>query len=327
MKFNQWKTLQKEKTVVKTTCEVGQSFPPVFDAQGCGIELAVWYRENKEMLLQELRTAGAVLFRRFDMNQLADFETFVSEAIGSTGKYIEGATPRSAVSSSVYTSTEFPADHEIALHNELSYVTTPPHRLSFYCVEAAEAGGQTQLADTRMVLSLLDPAVVAEFERRGGWSLIRNFGFGMGPAIAKSFGTDDPDELRDYCRRAAIDILAMADGRLKTRQVRSVVHAHPVSGEASWFNHVAFWHPSSLPTEMQETLAKSFAVSDFPFSTYYGDGTEIPTHVVEHIRQAYVKAERKFDWKKGDVLLVDNWSVAHGRKPFKGARKVLVAMG
>lgn len=327
MKFNQWKNVHKEKTVLRTTCAEGQNFPPVFDAQGCGIQLADWYRENKDMLLQELRTAGALLFRRFHMSQLNDFELFVDEAIGRTGKYIEGATPRSAVSTSVYTSTEFPADHEIALHNELSYVVNPPHMLSFYCVEAAEEGGQTQLADTRRLLSQLDPAVIAEFEKRGGWSLIRNFGFGMGPSIAKSFGTDDPDQLRDYCNRSAIEILEMAEGRLKTRQTRPVIHSHPVTGEATWFNHVAFWHPSSLPAEMQETLLKSFEVNDFPFSTYYGDGTEIPNDVIQHIRQAYVKTELKFDWKKGDVLLIDNWAVAHGRKPFKGARKVLVAMG
>ncbi len=327
MKFNQWKSVQKEKKVLKTTCAEGQSFPPVFDAQGCGIQLVDWYSENKDMLLQELLTSGALLFRRFSISQLHDFELFVAVAIGNTGKYIEGATPRSAVSSSIYTSTEFPAEHEIALHNELSYVVKPPQLLSFYCVEAAEEGGQTQLADTRKLLSLLDPDVIREFEKRGGWSLNRNFGFGMGPAISKSFGTDDPDELRKYCHDSGIDILHIGEGVLKTSQTRPVIHHHPVTGEATWFNHVAFWHPSSLPKEMHETLLKSFDVRDFPFSTYYGDGTEIPNDVIRHIRQAYVSSEILFDWKKGDVLLIDNWAVAHGRKPFKGARKILVAMG
>jgi len=32
------------------------------------------------------------------------------------------------------------------------------------------------------------------------------------------------------------------------------------------------------------------------------------------------------DWRTGDVLLVDNVLLAHGRRPFTGDRRVLVAM-
>jgi hypothetical protein len=32
------------------------------------------------------------------------------------------------------------------------------------------------------------------------------------------------------------------------------------------------------------------------------------------------------DWVAGDVLLIDNVLVAHGRRPFEGSRRVLVAM-
>ncbi|MDA2921410.1 TauD/TfdA family dioxygenase, partial [Desulfobacterota bacterium AH_259_B03_O07] len=31
-------------------------------------------------------------------------------------------------------------------------------------------------------------------------------------------------------------------------------------------------------------------------------------------------------WQKGDVMVLDNYLVAHGRRPFKGPRKILVAM-
>jgi alpha-ketoglutarate-dependent taurine dioxygenase len=33
-----------------------------------------------------------------------------------------------------------------------------------------------------------------------------------------------------------------------------------------------------------------------------------------------------FTWGKGDVLLCDNQRTAHGRRPFKGDRLVMVAM-
>jgi alpha-ketoglutarate-dependent taurine dioxygenase len=31
-------------------------------------------------------------------------------------------------------------------------------------------------------------------------------------------------------------------------------------------------------------------------------------------------------WSKGDVLMLDNITVAHGRQPFTGSRRILVAM-
>ncbi|MNG41197.1 Taurine catabolism dioxygenase TauD, TfdA family [compost metagenome] len=35
----------------------------------------------------------------------------------------------------------------------------------------------------------------------------------------------------------------------------------------------------------------------------------------------------RFDWRKGDVILLDNMLAAHARDPFEGPRKIVVAMG
>ncbi|MFK3865833.1 TauD/TfdA family dioxygenase [Pseudoalteromonas rhizosphaerae] len=326
MKFSAWKK-QQEKPEIVTQYPEKEGLPVVFDATLHRTDLISWVSEHKPIIMKELSRYGAVLLRRFEVNSIEGFEQFVAEMIGQVGKYIEGATPRSHVGQGVYTSTEFPQEQEIFLHNELSYTLTPPALLSFYCITPAREGGQTQLADVRKVLSFIDQDVIYEFERRGGWSLHRSFGFGMGPSIQKSFGSDDPESLTAYCKEAEIDILEHKGSMLKTRQQRPVVHQHPNTKEDVWFNHAVFWHPSSLPAEFQTTLAQSFKVTDFPFATFYGDGTPIPNKVIQHVRTAYREAEVMFDWKAGDVLLLDNKLIAHGRKPFSGERKVLVAMG
>ena len=63
-----------------------------------------------------------------------------------------------------------------------------------------------------------------------------------------------------------------------------------------------------------------------PYSTRYGDGTPIPDDVAEHLRAAYAAEKTLFRWEKGDLMLLDNMSVAHAREPFEGDREVVVAM-
>ncbi|NET49525.1 MAG: TauD/TfdA family dioxygenase, partial [Merismopedia sp. SIO2A8] len=48
--------------------------------------------------------------------------------------------------------------------------------------------------------------------------------------------------------------------------------------------------------------------------------------LLDEIREVYQQASVSFLWQEGDVLLLDNMLVAHGRKPFVGTRKIVVAM-
>jgi alpha-ketoglutarate-dependent taurine dioxygenase len=64
-----------------------------------------------------------------------------------------------------------------------------------------------------------------------------------------------------------------------------------------------------------------------PYNTYYGDGQPIEDSVVEELREAYRQETVAFPWQPGDILMMDNMLVAHGRNPFTGPRKILVGMG
>ncbi len=307
--------------------EADRTLPLVYRSVDCGLDVAQWYAGNAASVEKDLLEYGCVLFRGFHVRGQEDFEGFARAAITDLATYTEGATPRKELKKGIYTSTEFPADQEIGLHNELSYVPRPPRRVAFCCLVAPESGGQTQLADVRNVYRRVDPALVAEFEARGGWMLRRNYGNHFGPTVAKAFGTDDMDEVRHYCLRAGIRIEVHSDDQVTTEQVRETVHLHPVSGEQVWFNHVAFWHPSSLCPSIRAVLDDLYSRKEYPYCTYYGDGTEIPDEHVATLREAYLAEEVRFDWEEGDILLIDNWRVAHGRKPFTGDRKIIVAMG
>ena len=110
-------------------------------------------------------------------------------------------------------------------------------------------------------------------------------------------------------------------------QVRPPIESHPQLGTPLWFNHIAFWHVSSLEPELRALFLKEFEEHELPFNTFYGDGSTIEDSVAEELRQAYQQETVSFPWQPGDVLMLDNMLVAHGREPYSGSRKILAAMG
>ena len=78
---------------------------------------------------------------------------------------------------------------------------------------------------------------------------------------------------------------------------------------------------------MRESLLSLFGEQDLPRNCYYGDGSIIEDSTIDHISEVYRTAAVAFPWRMGDVLMVDNMLVAHARNPYRGSRKILVAMG
>ena len=63
-----------------------------------------------------------------------------------------------------------------------------------------------------------------------------------------------------------------------------------------------------------------------PRNVFYGDGTPIDVAVLDEIRDLYHECSVAFPWQEGDILMIDNFLVAHGREAFSGPRRILVAM-
>jgi hypothetical protein len=300
--------------------------PAVLEPAVDGVDLKAWVASSRELLAERLRVCGALLFRGFEINGMEDFNSVVDAFSIERMHYTEGATPRTELRDFVYTSTEFPPEHAIALHNELSYVVEWPMRIWFYCQTPAEQGGETPIADVRRVLERIDPAIRRRFEQEG-WMLVRNLVPHLSLSWQSVFRTEDPAEVTEYCRRSDVQSEWISPEQLRTRQVRPALARHPQTGESVWFNHIVFWHESSLPCEVRKLLKRDYGEHNLPFNTYYGSGAPIDDEVVALIRAAYDASTVVFPWRSGDLLLLDNMLAAHGRKPYSGVRRVLVAMG
>lgn len=315
-----------QQELVKSDCLApGQTLPLVLEPQMDNVNLAAWAAEQSDWIESKLSKHGAILFRDFRLDTVERFEEFARAVTPSLLDYRERSSPRSEVKRGIYTSTDYPNDESIRFHNEQSYTRRWPMKLWFYCRRAAEQGGATPIADGRRVLDLLDAAIKEKFVEKKAM-YVRNYGDGMGLSWQTAFQTADPAEVENYCRRAAIECEWKGGDRLRTRQIFDTIVVHPKTGERVWFEHAAFFHVSSLKPVVSEALLAEFSLEDLPSNTYYGDGSPIEPETLEAIHEAYRQTSVRFSWRMGDVLLIDNMLTSHGREPFAGERRIVVAM-
>jgi hypothetical protein len=192
-------------------------------------------------------------------------------------------------------------------------------------VQPAAQGGNTPIASDRRAFPLLDQRIVNRFLEKK-IMYVRNYGEGVDLTWQEVFQTQDRSVAEAYCRKAGMQVEWRSGDRLRTRQVRRPVVKHPRTGETVWFNHAHMFHISSLEPAVRDSLLEEFKDDELPRNAFYGDGTPIETDVLEHIRETYRQAAISFAWQKGDILMLDNFLVLHGRDSFVGPRKILVAM-
>ncbi|MEU1310632.1 TauD/TfdA family dioxygenase [Streptomyces cinnamoneus] len=283
-----------------------------------------WFTRNNWALRASMYEHGAVMVKNSGLAAQGELAVLAEEIGGITLDYNERSTPRSRVTGKVYTSTEYPADQTIPQHNEASYSTNWPHNVFFFCALAAASGGETPVADSGAVLDRLPAGLVERFAERGVL-YTRTYRKGMGLSWQEGFQTDDKGRVESYCRDN--DIQTEWDGDvLRTRQRRDAVITHPVTGRKVWFNQAHLFHVNALPEDVREGLLELCGEDGLPRNAYYGDGTPITAEEHRAVTAAFEETTLAEEWSTGDLMMVDNILTTHGRRPFTGDRKVLVAM-
>jgi alpha-ketoglutarate-dependent taurine dioxygenase len=304
--------------------ELRTGMPPLLRVEAAA-DAPGWAAEHRDALRAAVTEHGALLVRGLGLRDVAQTGAVFQRLADGLMTEREAFAERQSHPGGLYSSAKWPANQPMCMHHELSYTLEVPGLMLFACLTAPTSGGATAVADSPTVLAALPADLVERFER-DGWMLTRSYNDEIGASVGEAFGTDDRGAVESYCRANAIEFEWQPDGSLRTRQRRSAVVRHPVTGQRCWFNQVAFLNEWTLAPEVREFLVDVYGEDGLPFNTRFGNGDPIGEDVVQLLNEVYEANTARDPWQAGDLMLVDNIRTAHSREAYEGPREVLVGM-
>jgi hypothetical protein len=301
-------------------------------------QATAWMGEHRQAIEDALLTFGGVVWRGFPVNGPDDFAAMMRNWKVYSKGYTGGTSDRKVVKGDVMESTRTPEDYYILLHQEMAYLPSNPRLVGFFCNTPPTSGGHTVICDMRGLLEAMPDYVRQRFLEVGvryGRNLrdatIEN-DWRANPVYGHAtwqywFDSEDRDEISAKLADRGFNYRWEDDGSLSFWQQRPGTINHPVTGELLLFNqlYAQQYHPV-LIGDHAELLRKAYANAVAPYSTAFGDGEPLADDDFMAIHAEMERRRVDFDWRHGDVMLLENKFTGHGRTPFKGPRDIQVML-
>ena len=286
-----------------------------------------WLKENKIFMELKLEEHGAIIFKDLPVKTAEDFDQFVSTFNYETFTYEESLSNAVRINKTdkVFAANEAPREVEIFLHHEMAQTPTYPKNIFFFCKSASETGGETPLCRSDQLYEALlkaDKALVESFEKFGViYNSIMSSGdeliSGQGRSWQKTLGVSSKNDAEEKLSKLGYSWNWIEDDNLSVTTKTLQATKELGNGQKSFFNQVIAaslgWKKNS---ENQIAPVR------------FGNGEEIKESYIELISELAQSLTLLRSWQDHDILLIDNYRVMHGRKPFAGNknREVLVSL-
>lgn len=288
-------------------------------------EVVEWIASRCDELLAKSVAHGAILFRGFPLATDTDFDAFVAAFELPNFPYYESLSNAVRVKRTprVFTANEAPPSATILLHHEMAQTPVSPNRIFFFCERPADEGGATPICRSDVLYSRLArrcPEFTRNCEQKGlRYTSVmpsqNDAASGMGRSWQSTLRATSREEAQGRLEQLGYTWEWLADGSLRaTTPVLPGVKSLP-DGRKTFFNQLIAASQGWKDSRNDPSKAITF-----------GDGTPLdPAGVEVAVRLA---DELTFDipWERGDVALLDNRSVMHGRQTFSGTRKILASL-
>jgi alpha-ketoglutarate-dependent taurine dioxygenase len=306
----------------------GKEFPLVLACQSAGASLedsAAWIGENREALKAQAAEHGAILFRGFPVGAAEDFDAFVAAFELPNFPYKKSLSNAVRVNwtERVFSANEAPPSVTIYLHHEMAQTPIFPTNLFFFCQTAAEEGGETPICRSDVLYERLAekcPEFIQNCEEKGlqytnvmpGENDAQS---GMGRSWQSTLDATTREESESRLAELGYTWKWLDDGCLQaTTPVLPAVRELP-NGRKAFFNQLiaAFqgWK------DVRNDPAKAIR---------FGDGTPLDQNATTSAAQLAEELTFNVPWQSGDLVFMDNCVAMHGRRTFRGTRKVLASL-
>jgi len=224
------------------------------------------------------------------------------------------------------------AQHFVGLHNESTYVKTAMFG-AFVCFKpASEGGGEFLIADGAKIINDMDKDVLKRLYESKVRISVSNLDLNFIDAIPiDGLKQSVKEGMQDLILKAVapkfdmdLEMIYGADGsnpwRLQAvEHAQSPINTHPVTGQPVWFCNMH--NHSRYLRDRRPCTVPEVGMTD----VYKGDLSKIAPEDVEHVNEVCERSMVSVMMQKGDVVLLDNYRVLHGRKVFKGERNHAVS--
>ncbi|WJV63366.1 TauD/TfdA family dioxygenase [Pectobacteriaceae bacterium CE70] len=250
---------------------------------------------NTQTLYADLAHSGAVIYRDFS-DSLEDFNDFVSE---HSSKVTFDPARKAATSNTA----EIDAGVlEMGLHRENGNLPFNPDIQWFYCLQAASKGSQTTLCDGEKVLFDLSSSTRKIFENNR-IKFVRRIPF----ANVQRFLSIELQVPIDQVTDEHLEIVnEMVPGQTYKRIDKNLIYSE--------FNTDAITKSCFSGKKAFCNSLLSPSVNYEPPKITWEDGTEISLDVWDEIKEVTSRNTYDHFWQQGDIIVVDNTRVVHGRR-------------
>lgn len=259
-------------------------------------------------VIDTFKSSGVLLFRGFDLEKDA-FVSYTESLTPDFQDYSGGAYAREKIdgNDTVLSVTGHRQFFAVPMHGEMFYTKYRPTVLWFYCVEPPVSGGETTVCDGIALYNRLSPRSRELFDNQP-ISYIRHYQDGDWQKI---YLTDSIDEVAAVCdKRDTAFTYHEEDGSISTRYTCSAITTPLYTDRPAFVNNI-------LPVLVQEANGNTHSLVRF------ADGERIPEDVVAEIRELAEELTIGVEWQKGDLVMVDNSRLMHGRRAFNDTQREL----
>lgn len=280
---------------------------------------------SKTVASDLINAHGFALFRGYDIKSDSDFHSFIESFGLDNFKYADSFSNavRHNRTERVFTANEAPPSVEIFLHHEMAQTLTFPGALFFFCEKAAESGGATPVCRSDLTLKTLEAENTGFIEKlrkvgvkyRNSMPSEANLESGQGRSWKDTLTVGSKQEAEEKLSALGYRFNWLDDGGLSVQTPALAAIDHFGRGRDVFFNQI-----------VAAAAGWTVAADDKEPRLCFGDDTPIKQDDLADAIDAAYRNTVDLNWQTGDVALLDNLKVMHGRRPFEGSRSVLASL-